>query len=172
MKILLLTLSEYGQANSILALTTELSQRSDLDIHVGSFAPLEKRVDSIRSRSESPVTFHTIRGTSYTEATHKKGADATTFTHPPSNKSNKHLHLLTTLLVPWDNEEYVGIVREVERLINSVDANAVVIDTLFTPAIDACRVAGRRYLLSSPNQALDLVRFSQPKLRGYWYYPA
>ena len=172
MKILLLTLSEYGQANSILALTTELNQRSDLDVHVGSFAPLEKRVDSIRSRSGSTVAFHTIRATSFGEAALKKGADATAITHPPSNKSNKLLHLLTTLLVPWDNEEYLGVVREVEQLINSLEADAVVIDTLFTPAIDACRVAGRRYLLSSPNQTLDLVRFSQPKLRGFWYYPA
>ena len=116
------------------------------------------------------MTFHAIRATSFTEAARKKGGDV--IMHPPSNKSNKHLHLLGTLSMPWDNEEYLVVVREVEQLINSVDADAVVIDTLFTPAVDACRVAGRRYLLNSPTQTLDSVRFSQPKLRGFWYYPA
>ena len=172
MKILLLTLSEYGQANTILALATELGHRTDLDIHVGSFAELEKRVDSIRSRSGSPVTFHTIHATSLAQAAAEKGASPGEVVHPPSNKSNKVLHLLNTVLMPWDNEEYLRIVQEVEQLVNSLGADAVVIDTLFAPAIDGCRLAGRRYLLNTPTQTLDMVRMSQPKLRGFWYYPA
>src|SRR6266404_5063328 len=148
MKILLLTLSEYGQANSILALATELGRRSDLGIHIGSFASLEKRGDSNRSHSGSSVTFHVILATSYAHAALREGARAATITHPPSNKSNKSLHLITTILVPWDNEEYLRIVQEVEQLVNSLDADAIVIDTLFVPAIDGCRLAGRRYLLS------------------------
>ena len=172
MKVLLLTLSEYGQANSILALTTELGRRSGSDVHVGSFAPLEKRVGSIRSRLESPVTFHAIRATSYAEAAFRHGLNAATLTHPPSNRSNKPLHLVTTVLMPWTNEEYQCLVQEIEQIINSLDADAVIIDTLFSAAIDACRLSGRRYLLNCPNQTLDLVRMSQPKLRAFWYYPA
>ena len=172
MKILLLTLSEYGQANSILALATELGQRSDLDVHVGTFAPLEKRVNSIRSRSKSPVTFHTLRGSTYGEAAVKKGLNAITFPHPPSNKSNKALHMIGPVLVPWTDEEYLRLIQEVEQIVNSLEADTVVIDTLFSPAVDACRLSGRRYMLSSPNQTLDLVRMSQPRLRGFWYYPA
>ena len=172
MKVLLLTLPEYGQANSLLALATELGRRSDLDVHVGSFAPLEKRVGSIRSRLGSPVTFHTIRATSYAEAVFRHDLNATTVPHPPSNRSNKQLHFVTTALVPWTNEEYRCLAQEIEQIINSLDADAVIIDTLFSAAIDACRLSGRRYLLSSPNQTLDLVRMSQPKLRALWYYPA
>lgn len=172
MKVLLLTLSEYGQANSILALATELGHRSDLDVHVGSFSPLEKRVDSIRSRSRSPVTFHAIRGSSYTEASSKEGLGWVGLVHPPSNKSNKPLHMFSTVLVPWNNEEYGHLVQEIEQIINSLDADAVIIDILFSPAVDACRLSGRRYLLNSPLQSLDLMRLSQPNLRGIWYYPA
>jgi len=172
MKVLLLTLSEYGQANSILALATELGRRSDSDVHVGSFAPLEKRVGAIRSRLGSPVTFHAIRATSYAEAVFRHDLNATTLPHPPSNRSNKALDLLTTVIVPWTNEEYLCLVQAIEPIINSLDADAVIIDTLFSAAIDACRLSGRRYLLSSPNQTLDIVRMTQPKLRTFWYYPA
>jgi len=172
MKLLLLTLSEHGQANSILALATELGHRSNLDVHVGSFAQLEKRVDSIRSQSRSPVTFHTIRGCSYTDAASKAGLSWVALAHPPSNKSNKPLHMFSTALVPWDDEEYGRLVQEIEQIINALDADAVVIDILFSPAVDACRLSGRRYILNSPNQSLDLVRLSQPNLRGIWYYPA
>jgi len=154
MKILLLTLSEYGQANTLLALATELGHRTDLDIHVGSFSELEKRVDSIRSRSESPVTFHTIHATSLAQVAAKNGASPAEIVHPPSNKSNKVLHLLDTVLTQWNNEEYLRIVQEVEQLVNSLDADAVVIDKLFAPAIDGCRLAGRRYLLNTPTKLL------------------
>ena len=172
MKVLLLTLSEYGQANSILALATELGQRSDLDVHVGTFAPLEKRVNSIRSRSRSLVTFHALRGSTHFEAARKEGFNEITFPHPPSNKSNKALHMIGPMLVPWTNEEYLRLVQEVEQIVNSLEADTVVIDTLFLPAVDACRLSGRRYVLSSPNQSLDLVRRYQPRLRGLWHYPA
>ena len=172
MKVLFLTLSEYGQANSILALAAELGRRSNLDVHVGSFSPLEKRVDSIRSRSRSPVTFHTIHGSSYTDASSKARLGWLALLHPPSNKSNKPLHMFSTTLVPWTDEEYQHLVQEIEQIINSVDADAVVIDILFSPAVDACRSSGRRYSLNYPNQSLDLVRLTQPNLRGFWYYPA
>ena len=172
MKVLLLTLSERGQANSILALTTELGRRSDLDIHVGSFSLLEKRVDSIHAQSRSPVTFHTIHGSSYTDASSKAGLGWVALVHPPSNKSNKPLDIFGTALVPWNDEEYWHLVQEIERIIDSLDADVVVIDILFSPAVDACRLSGRRYILNCPNQSLDLVRLSQPNLRGIWYYPA
>lgn len=172
MKVLLLTLSEHGQANSILALAAELGHRSDLDVHVGSFSLLEKRVDSIRSRSRSPVTFHTIHGTSYTDASSNAGLGWLALSHPPSNKSNRPQHMFSTALVPWTNEEYQHLVQEIEQIIISLDADAVVIDILFSPAVDACRSSGRRYLLNCPNQSLDLARLTQPNLRGLWYYPA
>ena len=44
-RVLSLANSEHGQTNIILALAHELLLRGDIDVHVGSFPALKKRVD-------------------------------------------------------------------------------------------------------------------------------
>jgi hypothetical protein len=41
------------------------------------------------------------------------------------------------MLVPWNNEEYDYLVQNIEQLVNSLDADVVVIDTLVAGQGDA-----------------------------------
>jgi hypothetical protein len=47
----------------------------------------------------------------------------------------------------------------------------VVIDFLLNPAIDACYSLNREFVMSSPNNPLDVSKAHQPWLKGFWYYP-
>jgi hypothetical protein len=49
--VLLMTSSEYGQANLLLAITYELLQCPNLDIHMASFSPPESRVCDLQERT-------------------------------------------------------------------------------------------------------------------------
>jgi hypothetical protein len=70
-KILLLTSSEYGQANVVLAVAYEMLLRQQHEIHIASFAPLKGRVESLNELFQDkcvPATFHTVFGPSALEA--------------------------------------------------------------------------------------------------------
>jgi len=62
--VLFVTNSEYGQANTILALCAELLTHEDINVHVSSFSKLQKRVEWLQNRTEnatsSTITFHPL----------------------------------------------------------------------------------------------------------------
>lgn len=66
-RCLFLTASEYGQANVILAMASELVARDNVDVHIASFTPLQKRVEALQANvsKTSLLTFHVIDGLSF-----------------------------------------------------------------------------------------------------------
>lgn len=107
--ILFITNSESGQANTILALVAELLSRPDTEVHVASFAALEKRGaalrDNISSRpSSSSLSFHTIHGVDMNTAVRQRGIRDEDLIHSPTTKSCKAYDIASAIVTAWSCE--------------------------------------------------------------------
>ena len=88
-QVLLLTNSEYGQANTFIALTYALAILPNVHVHFGSFADCAARIVTLRDTltangtlgAGSAITFHDIGGPSMEQASPQ--LQAGTFVHPP-----------------------------------------------------------------------------------------
>lgn len=100
--ILFITNSECGQANIILALVAELLSRPDADIHVASFAVLEKCVAALRdnmlSQPSSLLTFYTIQIMDKNAALRRREIKDEDLIHSPTTKSYKVYDIASTIV--------------------------------------------------------------------------
>jgi hypothetical protein len=172
LSVLLLSASEYGQINTILALATEMSRREQVaEIHIASFSPAAERVGKLSEEIGVPLSFHPYSGPSYLEAAKQIGL-GNGIVHEPACKSLEAFRILDSVLAVYDADEYLRQIKETKALILDIDPDVIVVDMLLHSAFDACIALNRRFIVNSPIQALDICRMTQPRLKGLWYYPA
>lgn len=112
-----MTSSEYGQANPFLAITYELLQRANIDVHLASFSPLGSRVSDLQERtsqaskaSGSSLTFHLIAGDSMLQSL-SRTKTMQSFAHPPGMKGAVGFYeTLPDFVAAWSGEEYIQCV--------------------------------------------------------------
>lgn len=75
-------------------------------------------------------------------------------------------------LDPWNQEDHLALFRHISKLIEDVDPAVVVLDTMFSPAIEATRAANRLHAFITPNMLVDNFPDKQPWLGMLWKYPA
>ncbi|KAF5319763.1 hypothetical protein D9758_018848 [Tetrapyrgos nigripes] len=168
-KVLLLTNSEYGQANVFLALAHEFSLRN-VDLDLASFPPLLKRLT--RQRLTEKLTFHTIFGLSYEEAL-TRTADTNDLSHPPGvSGAIQSYRYVVDGLFPWTAEEYHQQLLSIQSILEEVRPTITVVDSLLNGALDVCKKMNWKCVVLSPNSPKDYIGMSQPALRGFWKYPA
>ena len=193
--ILFITNSESGQANTILALVAELLSRPDMEVHVASFAALEKRVTALRDHilsqpSSSSLTFHAIDGVDMNTALRQRGIRDEDLIHSPTTESYKAYDIAGAIVAAWSGEgmahfshrrshsgnprsqDYLQIVGSCKDIIKTMGPDLTVIDYLFNPARDAAAGLDVPYILSNPSSALDIIGTDHPRLKFFWYYPA
>ena len=107
--VLFITNSESGQANTVLALAAELISRPNTEVHVASFAALEKRVAALRDHvlsrpSSSSLTFHTIHCVDMNTALRQRGIRDEDLIHPPTTKSYKAYDIASAIVTAWSCE--------------------------------------------------------------------
>ena len=188
-KILFVTNSESGQANTILAMALEVTTRPHVQVHVASFPVLKQRVERLSPR----INFHPLDGKAMAEAMRARGLNVEKLSHPPTAKSREpYGHVIPAVLTVWDGEcelcfllwmwvvtyvrhlfglAYVRLCDSIKKIIEGIDPDVVVVDSLLNAGFDACRSLNRKYVMSSPNTPMDLARHLQPWLKGVWYYP-
>jgi len=173
--VLFLTSSEYGQANTILALCAELLTHEDINLHISSFSNLQKRVEWLQNRIEnaasSTITFHPLNDVPTTIDAIMAGIGEDGLRHPPSSQDASVYRMMDVFTAPHEPNDYIKLVNELKHTITNIVPDIVVVDMAFAPGTDACRVLHQRYIISSPLQALDMIRPLQPSLRMFWYYP-
>ena len=175
-RVLLLTNSEYGQANVILAVAQELHSESNFQIHVASFSALQSRVDHLRKPKKGPgdvssITFHTVDGPSGLEAFRRRFG-VSYMAHPPGVKGAvRSYNRLSEVFVAWDGPDYIQGFESCMEVVDSINPDAIVIDPLFRQGIDACRRLGRKYTILTPGSVKDLIAPIQPRFAGYWKFP-
>ncbi|ESK86475.1 udp-glucoronosyl and udp-glucosyl transferase family protein [Moniliophthora roreri MCA 2997] len=176
--ILLITNSEYGQANVALAVAYELAQHPNIQVHVASFPRLQKRVAKLQTLlpdASNFIGFHMITGPSYEEALSRTLSTpnfSRVLFHSPGCQGAIQSYKHTSVIMPWTVEEYYHQLLCIERIVEEVNPVGIVGDPLMPGAVDVCRKTKRSYLVLSPNSPKDLVGLSQPGLRGLWKYPA
>jgi hypothetical protein len=162
-RVLLLTNSEYGQANTFIALTYALAVLPNVHVHFGSFANCAARIVKLRDTlaangtlgAGSAITFQDIGGPSMEQASPQ--FQAGTFVHPPGFfGAIKSYHILPETIVNWNGGQYMAGVDGCVRIINEVDPHAIAVDNLLNQGYDACIKLGRKHLATGPFSLKDI----------------
>lgn len=169
-RVLLLTNSEYGQANTFIALTYALAILPNVHVYFGSFSDCAARIVKLRDTliangkmgAGSAITFQDIGGPSMKQASSKYQAGA--FVHPPGFFSAiKSYQTLPETILNWNAEQYIVGVDGCVRIINEVDPHVVAVDNLLNQGYDACIKLGRKYLATGPFSLKDICESQQPR---------
>jgi len=188
-KILFVTNSESGQANTILAMALEATTRPHLEVHIASFPVLKRRIEELSPK----INFHPLDGKALTEIVPARGLLEESLPHPPTIKSYEPYDRTFALIVTgWDGEcascfllrvwtvadvrrlpglAYVRICDSIKKIIQGINPDIVVVDRLLNAGFDACYSLNCRFVMSSPNTPLDIERWHLPWLKVFWYYP-
>ena len=176
-KILLLTSSEYGQANVILAVAYELLLRRKYQVHFASFAPLEGRIRELNELAatddSTAALFHTVPGPSSSEALAAK--DDFIGPYPPGIRGALDTYRVTLPAIAntWDEREYMLGYESCIHILQAVNPDIIVADPLFSQGLDACLKISRKCVILSPNTFQDILRKRQPLARlQFFLYPA
>lgn len=187
--VLFLTNAERGQANIFLAVAHALlKSNAAINLHFASFAKLEDEVLSVWEQvsktvpGAKPISFHTIQGMSMEEGL----KDYIPTTDIPCRRNYLPESYLTplgfkatlraisdtmVLAVPYSAPEMARVVESTINIIQNVDPNLVVIDTLMSAGLTACHHLGVEYVFLSPNSIKDSAMPAQPKAAGLWKFP-
>ena len=185
-KLLFLTNSESGQSNIVLATALEALTRPHVEVHVGSFPVLKRRVEKLDPR----LNFHALDGKPADEIARGRGFSVGDAVHPPLRKCllvDERIFWIG--YAAWDGESefpfppgvgdvsdgillaYMRIFQSTVKLIEELNPTLVVVEGCFSPGFDACYSTNRMFVMCSPNAPLDITRVHQPWLKGFWYYP-
>jgi UDP:flavonoid glycosyltransferase YjiC (YdhE family) len=163
--VLFFTNAELGQSNVMLAVGSELAADEDFDVHIASFA-------SMRDLVPPEINFHALRGTCMKDVFTSKGLEYFP-RHPPGVQGamQSYREILQALMAPWENEDYLDLYDNCVSLIQELRPDAVVVDPLLGPAIDACSTHHKKYIVLSPGTFKDHVINLQPRAEVLWKYP-
>lgn len=180
-KFLLITNSEYGQANVFLAVAYELSLRPNVEVHIASFLPMKKRIAAIQNLvraagSSAIIHFHLVQGKSFAEGmvamTESGALGLGGMAHPPGFQGTiKSFEVIPLIAMPWSGQDYVEVYTSCLDIITTVGPHAILLDFLFRPGADACKKLGLKHIILSPNSLKEIVLDKQPWLSSLWKYP-
>ncbi|RDA90232.1 hypothetical protein CP533_6859 [Ophiocordyceps camponoti-saundersi (nom. inval.)] len=179
-KILLLTNSELGEANVFLALSPALLQSDpDVEVHLASFASLKQHVDQVRINVEKTlpnksIVFHEIQGSSMLDSKTDISFFNTEALKTPLRFSTsiQALNGLVPMMVPYDGPQLVRVVNSLIEIIQEVEPDMVVVNSLMMAGLTACYHLQVRFACLSPNSINTFAARSQPWLEIMWKHPA
>lgn len=186
LRILFVTNSEHGQANSVFAIAHELLIRGDVDVHLASFSDLAPRIDQVNSRAKSAapdtataLNVHWLSCESMyqkwlarpdIQGSHEKAVSS--LLHEPGFFSLWRAYgTVSEVLLSWTADEYVALLEDVKRLHKELEPDLVVVDSLMPHAIEGLKLIGAEWMMLSPNGFKDLAGPYQEKGEALWKYP-
>lgn len=176
--VLFLTNNEHGLRNAILATSSALlTGHPDVEVHIGSFDKLHKRVQEIEqfARRRSPlarsIKFHVLPGLSYGDRIFTGDRTIMDMIHPPGFAGvKKFADNIPMFFMPWTGQEYLDIYEAIERIFDEVDPAIVAVDPALGPAVDAVQHRNRNYVVLSTNTLKENAAAEQG-LAMLWKYP-
>ncbi|XMA17233.1 hypothetical protein WAI453_010024 [Rhynchosporium graminicola] len=164
-RILFFTSSEYGQANVVLAVASELLNMQKYEIHIASFSPLRRRVDELNKltpRDGLRSVFHSIACPAALDALVAKNEFIGPYSPGVRGAIKTYKVTLPAMASTWTEAEYMSSYQRCLDIINSVDPNIIVVDPLMSQGLEACNTLSRKRVVLSPNTFLELLRKEQP----------
>ncbi|KAF4591727.1 glycosyltransferase family 1 [Ophiocordyceps camponoti-floridani] len=191
LRILLLTNEQPGQSNVFIAACEALLRMEPgAELELASYGELAEPVAAMNRRLEAavpearPVGFRRLRGLSPKQGLQGVMAQAGTacedvgaslpksFFAPLSfSVTMRAIRDTMPIFMQYTAEHMVEAVASIEEVIVEVGADVVVVDSLLTPGLTACRHLGVGFVCLSPNSVKDFAAMDQP-LRTRLKYPA
>ncbi|MCJ1306440.1 hypothetical protein MMC25_000082 [Agyrium rufum] len=191
-KVLLMTCSEYGQSNVVLALADELLARNQVSVHVASFAALKPRISELSAASttsaygntsQSPLStapnhasvaeFHLLPGPSMVDGLMFNGG-LSTLEHAPGLRAGgamKAFSYAHDVLIPWKAADYLATCETCMKIIEDLKPDLIVVDTLLSQGVDACRNLGRSYMIITPLGINETAKYALTRWGSKLRYP-
>ncbi len=173
--ILLLTNSEYGQANVMLAVVYELLLQGEFNIHVASFPNLERRVNDLHAtlnlKAISNLTFHALPGPTLTDAIALRGDEFGSPRRPGVRGAIESYGEIQNVVAPWNGHEYIQGYNCCLELFKTLDPVVVLVDPVYSQGLDACRRASRKHVVLTPTSLKETAIHQQPRQAFIWKYP-
>ena len=184
-RVLLLTNSEYGQANVFLATSYALLtlEDEDVEVHFASFPPVKPLVSTTSDHAQQdrpgarPIIFHPIDGLDMVSAwsrpeivAEQMVALSNSSLLPLVNEIRRTLVLLKVTL-PWTGPEFIQIMHSITTTIQTVQPAIIAVDPAFSPALTALRHLHTPFIILSPNTIKDFAMPLQPNAEALWKYP-
>ena len=163
-KILFITNAEFGEAQVHLATCHAAVQEDpNVEIHFATYGGIESAVESASDYSQrctphsKPFIFHEIKGITWYAAMKQWYPDRNHLL-PASflEKGSiwnclKFTHDMLILFQPWTGTQLAEVFQSVVRIIEDVNPDLCVVDTLQVPGATACHHLGVKWLILSPN---------------------
>ncbi|KAH7410788.1 putative UDP-glucoronosyl and UDP-glucosyl transferase [Cadophora sp. MPI-SDFR-AT-0126] len=173
-RILLFTSSEYGQANVILAVSYELLILEKYEVHIASFAPLQRRINELNEllpKHVIPAVFHCIAGPAALDALAAKDEFIGPFSPGVRGALNTYRSTLPAMADTWSEAEYMSGYRRCLEIVGLVEPNIIIVDPLMSQGLEACNTLSRKHVVLSPNTFLELLRKKQSLLSQFVTIP-
>ncbi|EXU97601.1 UDPGT family protein [Metarhizium robertsii] len=176
-RILFLTNAELGQANVHLAVLQWLqSNAADVDLHLSSFPALQPSVNALNETASpnAQVTFHELSGPTWKECLFYRPEHQwqEICSLPPTVWSvSRAAPLMPRVACPWSADELLDLIMQVKKVVQTVDADLVMVDNLFTPAVTVCYDIKPRWSILSPNTYREFILGKQPRYESFWKHP-
>lgn len=180
-RVLILTNSEHGQANVCLAVSdTLLNDHEDVELHFGSFAPMERFVRATEEHARRThghgraIRFHRVDGLQMKDAWLRPEIYGDDYARPRDGwwTQARRTRVLLRAVMPWLGPEFLDIFRSSAAIIAAVAPDVVAVDPCFAPGLTACRHAGVSLVILTPNTIKDYAMAAQPNGEPLWKYPA
>ncbi|KAJ2976502.1 hypothetical protein NQ176_g4916 [Zarea fungicola] len=188
-KVLILANCELGLSNVFLATTCALRSRDPrLQVHVASFAPLQKRISKLNAlphlEDSQPVVFHEVPGTPMMEVMNNNPDVASSWVaacrEPPGFWTTPHANsvVVSKGILSWEPEEFADAFTKISGIIQVVRPDAVLVDPTFAIGLTAVQHERKTnaavkfpIILLAPNSLKEYVQVSQPGAT-LWTWPA
>ncbi|KAM3547043.1 hypothetical protein ARSEF1564_000084 [Beauveria bassiana] len=178
-RLLFLTNSELGQANVHLAVLEWLqSSKADVELHICSFNPLRPAVEALNDAAQATggrdAAFHELTGPTWKECLFNRADhqwQETTALAPTVWNASRAAVLMPRVVVPWNADELLDLTLQVRNVVQSVEADLLVVDNILTPAITVCYNIKTPWCVLSPNTYREFILGSQPRYESFWKHP-
>ena len=142
-RVLFFTYSEHGQAQIHLSTAYELLSQPDVEVHIASFEELAPRTVQIsqlfnqqhESSPKKEIKYHLIDYPSMKKLT----TSMQSLHHHGFFGALRSFRNMTRVLLCWKPAQYIGIVQRCSEIVDVVQPDVVVADSLFAQATDMCR---------------------------------
>lgn len=188
----MLSNTDRGEVNIFLATCASLYKANpDIEIHLATAADvkLDKDITAVWERAQrdvpgvkNPITRHVIDGISMREGmiqlwNRKKtklldGVFPASFAQPLGFSNTKQaIKDMMPILTPFTGPEMVTMVNSIESIIEKVNADIVMVDSLMTAGITAVWHLDVNWAVLSPNSIKEFAVPLQKGAPGLWKYP-
>jgi hypothetical protein len=189
-KVLMLTNSEFGQANVFIATTHALLESNpDVEIHIASFPSFEQparralTLSGTSTKNGDTPTYHALPGRTMFECL---GSDADPANRIFSvsllkpgfrNSPCTAKFILTKGFTCWSPEEFAAIFAKICTLIEEISPDVVIVDQILSPGLTAAKhmkeTGPRPFKIAilSPNSLKDYVHHLEPRAAVFWKWP-